>query len=341
MDIVAVDILSGLPETPDGYKYVLVISDYFTKFSRAFALKDAEASTCMRVMYDQFFALFGLPRKLHSDQGKNFEGKLFKELCQLAGVDKSHTTAFHPQCDGQVERLNRTLLQMLRTTIEDDPASWPQRLPTLMAAYRMSEHAVTGVTPNMAMLGREVRLPATLIARPPEEPVNITVPFVRDLRDVMRNAHQKVRAKTQAIARTQKRYYDERTTGNTFEEGQLVWLFWPRPPHRQRFKKLAKMWTGPWRILRFTSSVTVLLQHVDNGSKQRVHVDRLMACKTPDVAGATASTVVDDSAVQQEEHQQNQPVQAESVETSGQGRPQRARRLPRSLEPYVLPATCL
>jgi len=103
MDIVAVDILSGLPETPDGYKYILVISDYFTKFSRAFAMKDAEASTCMRVMYDQFFALFGLPRKLHSVQGKNSEGKLFRELCQLAGVDKSHTTAFHPQCDGQVE----------------------------------------------------------------------------------------------------------------------------------------------------------------------------------------------------------------------------------------------
>ena len=72
-----------------------------------------------------------------------------------------------------------------------------------------------------------------------------------------------------------------------------------------------------------------------------MHVDRLMTCKTPDVAGATAPTVVDDPAVQQEEHQQNQPVQAESVEASGQGRPQRARRLPRSLEPYVLPVACL
>ena len=72
-------------------------------------------------MYDGFFAQFGLPRQLHSDLGKNFEGKLFHELCQLVGINKSHTTAFHPQCDGQTERMNRTLLQMLRSTAEENP----------------------------------------------------------------------------------------------------------------------------------------------------------------------------------------------------------------------------
>jgi len=90
-------------------------------------LIDAEASTYMRAIYDGFFALFGLPRQIHSDRGKNFESKLFQELCDLTGVQKSHTTAFHPQCDGQVERLNRTLLQMLRTPVQDNPHSWPQR----------------------------------------------------------------------------------------------------------------------------------------------------------------------------------------------------------------------
>jgi len=81
-------------------------------------------------MYDGFFADFGLPRQLHSDLGKYFESKLFYELCLLAGVNKSHTTAFHPQSDGQTKRMNRTLLQMLKTTTDDNPATWPQRLPT-------------------------------------------------------------------------------------------------------------------------------------------------------------------------------------------------------------------
>jgi len=70
LDIVAVDILSGLPTTPDGKRYILVLTDYFTEWACAFALPDAEASTCMRVMYDDFFAEFGLPRQLHSDLGK-------------------------------------------------------------------------------------------------------------------------------------------------------------------------------------------------------------------------------------------------------------------------------
>jgi len=126
-------------------------------------------------MYDGFFADFGLPRQLHSDLGKNFESKLFCELCLLAGVSKSHTTAFHPQSDGQTERMNRTLIQMLKTTADDNPATWPQRLSTVMAAYRMTVHKTTGMTPNMAVLGREVMMPAALIARPPEEPQRTTV----------------------------------------------------------------------------------------------------------------------------------------------------------------------
>ena len=89
LDIVSVDILSGLPVTKDGYKYVLVLTDYFTKWTEAYPLKDAEAPTCIRVMYNSFCGRFGLPRQIHSDQGRNFESRLFQELCLLAGTRKS------------------------------------------------------------------------------------------------------------------------------------------------------------------------------------------------------------------------------------------------------------
>ena len=142
-------------------------------------------------MYDGLFAQFGLPNQLHTNQGRNFESKLFHEMCQLTGVVKTRTTPFHPQSDGQTQRMNRTLLQMLRCTADKHPKNWPHRLPTVMAAYRMTVHRVTGVTPNMAMLGREVLLPASLIARPPIEPIDTTVPFVTDIRDVMHDAHER------------------------------------------------------------------------------------------------------------------------------------------------------
>jgi len=202
-------------------------------------------------MYDGFFAEFGLPRQLHSDLGRNFDGKLFHELCQLTGISKSHTTPFHPQCDGQTERMNRTLFQMLRCTANDNPATWPQCLPTVMVAYRMTVHCVTGIMPNMAMLGREVLLPATLVAKPPEEPMQATVPFVKDLRDALQTAHLRVREATRSVARTEKQYYDESSRKTKFVQGQLVWLYWPKPPDRQQYRKLQQLWTEPWRIEKF------------------------------------------------------------------------------------------
>ena len=80
-------------------------------------------------------------------KAKTLESKLIHELCLLAGIEKSKTTSFHPISDGQAERLNRTLLQMLRTTANDHVHNWPSFLPTVLSAYRITIHSVTGITP--------------------------------------------------------------------------------------------------------------------------------------------------------------------------------------------------
>jgi len=143
-----------------------------------------------------------------------------------------------------------------------------------MAVYRMTTHKVTGITPNQAMLGREVLLPATLIAKPPEESVNVTVPFVKDLRDHIRTAHTQVREATKAAAKTQKSYYDRSVRGAGFHVGQRVWLYWPSLPRRQKFQKLQQSWTEPWEILRFKTDVVVNVKHTRRQTKQTVHIVR-------------------------------------------------------------------
>jgi len=100
MDLVAVDILSGLPHADDGSVCILVAVDYFTKWVEAYPLPNEEAATCMMVLFNQFFSRFGFPAQLHSDQGRNFESKLVQELTKPAGIRRTHTTPFHPQCDG-------------------------------------------------------------------------------------------------------------------------------------------------------------------------------------------------------------------------------------------------
>jgi len=135
------DILSGLPTATDGAKYILVLVDAFTKWVEAYPLPDQEAHTCMHAAYDGFFSRFGFPLQLHSDQGRNFESSLVKELCSLTGVYKTRTTPFHPRSDGLTERANRTLLHMLRCTSQDNP-------PSVLSAYRMTKHSSTGISPN-------------------------------------------------------------------------------------------------------------------------------------------------------------------------------------------------
>jgi len=129
------------------------------------------------------------------------------------------------------------------------------------------------------MLGREVRLPCSLIAAPPEETPNL-VPYNVHFRDNMRAAHERVRSATNRSSKTQKSYFDARVRAVSFTKGQLVWLYWPKPLLRQQNRKLTQLWFGPYRITNFKSEVVVEIQHIKTHKTQIVHVDRLMPCTT-------------------------------------------------------------
>ena len=113
MEMLAMDILGPLPVSKKGNRYLLVVSDYYKKWPEVFPLPDQKATTVAKVLYNKVIATFGVPLVLHSDQGRNFEGSMMRELCSLLGMKKARTTPYHPQCDVLVERLNRTLLELL------------------------------------------------------------------------------------------------------------------------------------------------------------------------------------------------------------------------------------
>lgn len=115
---VAVDILGPLPETLNKNKYILVIVDYFSKWTEAFPLPNQEAHSIARVLVEEWVCWYGVPRRLHSDQGRNFEYSLFKELCKLLQINKSHTSPYRPQSDGLIERFNRTQLSLLSLFVD-------------------------------------------------------------------------------------------------------------------------------------------------------------------------------------------------------------------------------
>ena len=96
----------------------------------------------------------GMSQIVYSDQGQNFESMVLKNTLDAFGIEKTHTTAYHPQGDGLVERFNHSLLQLLRTYI-DNECNWEQHLPLTLYAYRAAAHSSTGVSLHMLMFCRE------------------------------------------------------------------------------------------------------------------------------------------------------------------------------------------
>ncbi|KAI4882775.1 hypothetical protein NFI96_009166 [Prochilodus magdalenae] len=126
----------------------------------AFPTKDQKASTVAKVLFD--FVHYGLPARIHSDQGRDFESKLIHELLRMLGIRKSRTTPYHPQGDPQPERFNRTLLFMLGTLDPRQKQRWSQKISQLVHAYNCTRNDATGYSPYLLMFGREARLPVDL-----------------------------------------------------------------------------------------------------------------------------------------------------------------------------------
>jgi hypothetical protein len=136
----AIDILDTHKVTREQNRYVLVVTDYFTKWTDAFPLRKHTARVVAQVIMNRWIVYHGVPRQILSDQGPEFEGRLFQRLSRLLEIKKIRTTPYRPQTDGQVERFNRTLLNMLSAFVTDVGTDWDKHLPYVMMAYRTSAH---------------------------------------------------------------------------------------------------------------------------------------------------------------------------------------------------------
>ena len=277
MERIAIDIMGPLPQSARGNRYVLVICDYFTKWTESFAMPNQEAETVTRILVDEVICRFGVPLSIHSDQGKNFESNLFQQICQTLGVHKTRTSAYHPQSDGLVERFNRTLQAMLSKYVREDQTDWDVHLPYVMMAYRASENTSTKYTPNFLMFGREINLPLDILAGyEPNQTSATTDAFAWRVHKQLRDAYQTVRAETLTAQKRQKRLYDLRQAGKPLHEGDLVLLYTYRKK-RGRSPKLQMFWKGPFRISQKLSDANYRIQNVRGGHSQIVHFDRLKA----------------------------------------------------------------
>ena len=150
-EILAIDFTS-IEKCKGGIEHMLVMTDVASKFTLAVGTKDQKAITVARVLKREWFVRFRLPSRIHSDQGANFMSNVVKSLCEAYSIVQSRTTAYHPQGNGQVDRFNRTLHNLLRTLSTEEKEDLKNQLPKLFLAYNSGIHSVTGKSPFFPFL---------------------------------------------------------------------------------------------------------------------------------------------------------------------------------------------
>ena len=223
LKLVCMDFL-GLETSKGGYQYILVITDHFTKYALAVPTKNTTARTTDEAFLNNFVVHYGFPKRIHSDQGADFEGKLIKELCELAGMTKSRTTPYHPQGNGVCERFNRTLLSMLGTLNPEQKRDWKSHVNTMTHAYNSTKHDTTGMTPYFLLFGREPLLPVdiTFNTHPCNNNNIPTSKYIKELKDRMSSAYKIALSTTKKAQEHQKDGYDLKTRGGIVEVGDTV-----------------------------------------------------------------------------------------------------------------------
>ncbi|MES9880089.1 MAG: reverse transcriptase domain-containing protein [Sedimenticola sp.] len=269
-ECIALDILGPLPQTRQGNKYILVIADYFSRWTESFALSNITSETVTNVLVNEVICRFGLPMRIHTDQGRQFEADMFQQMCLLFDIDKTRTTAYHPQSNGLVERFNRTLLRMMTKFVSADQRDWDEKLPFIMMAYRSSQHETTGFSPNCMMFGREMTMPIDLLYGPPPESKEQTeCEFVQTLRNKLANVHASAREKMVKAADKQKKTYDHRLHVNIYKRGDLVWQ--QNRSKRAVSPKLQFGWEGPYTVLARLTDLVYRIQKNNKSEPRIVH----------------------------------------------------------------------
>ena len=273
---VQIDILGPFVESYKSNKYIIVLTDCFMKWASAYAVPRATATEVADAILD-WTSQFGVMKILHSDQGRQMESAIVKEVCQRFGIHKTRTTSYYPASDGQVKRMNRTLIDMLSKYVRQNQRSWDEHIPLTPLAYRSSVHESTTLSPAMMTYGRELDLPADLIYGSPDVASSQACQppaYVAKLCDRMEKIHKLARDKLIESNERHKRAYDLKQFQNNYKVGDQVLLFMPAVK-KGKNTKLSSKWTGPYRIVEVLSDVVFRVRLNNQAKDKVVHHNRL------------------------------------------------------------------
>ena len=251
---VAIDFVGPLPPgAHSGAIHLLTIKDMFSKWVDAIPVQDARARTLVHQLELHLFSRHGIPELLHSDNAMVFNSKHFQEMARAYHIKTTSTTPYNPKSN-PVERAHKDMGAMLRAMAAQTGLSWEEVLPTVLFALRTNVHEATGLSPFKVLHGRDPAIPLDHVFGPPRAnptPRELVNEKLLAIQDINREVHKRLRL---AVIRARRQYQEDK---KVLEPGSLVWLFTPGQS-RGMPRKLAPVWTGPWKITKVPNYDTMV-----------------------------------------------------------------------------------
>ena len=274
-EVIGMDFLGPIrPSSIGGNNYVLVMTDYFTKWVEVAALPDTTALTTCKSLMEKIVLRHGPPKIIVTDRGSNFTAELFRELSKALGVKHRTTTAYHPQSNGHTERFNQTVVDMIRKYTDDSFANWEEMLHLVAFAYRNSIHSSTLETPYFLTHGRDPTMPLDRFLIPPKELPLAPKAYKSNLFLKLYEAFQLAKDNLRHARDAQKEQYDKRAKEAIYFPGDKV-LLDVRKRIQGTSKKLNPRYKGPYNVVKMNENGTVLIIASTGKQTQLVHVNRI------------------------------------------------------------------
>ena len=278
VDYVGMEVTVAAQEKPV-VKNVLVIVDHFTRYVQAFVTNNHTAHTTARVLYNNFFSVFGFPQKLMLDQGTEFTGDMIAVMCKLLGIEKIRTMPYHPQTNGSAERVHQTLQRMIGKLDPEKCRKWPKHIGSVLIAYNATQSQVTGYSPYFLMFGRRPWLPVDLLFPTvnTREWTHTIDEYVKALYERLTECLQLVQESTSKEAKRQKRLYDRRVGAVELRPGDRVLV--RLDAFRGQRRKLKNRWGDDIHTVINQKVDGIPLYEVKNertGKKKVLHRARLL-----------------------------------------------------------------
>jgi len=262
----------GQINTPssNGHKFILVATDYFTKWVEAVPLKKVDSGDAIQLVKEYIVYRFGVPQIITTDQVSIFLSDEFVQFVDIMGIKLLNSSPYYAQANGQAEASNKSLIKLIKRKISDFPRQWHTKLAEALSSYRMACHGSIQVPPYKLVYGHEAVLPWESVTGSriidlqdkltADDYYNLMVDETEDLVQSRLRALEKVTRDKERVAL----HYNKKVVPKSFSEGELVWkLILLIGTRDNKFGKWSPNWEGPIRVYKVVLKGADMLQGLD------------------------------------------------------------------------------